>query len=59
MYPIFIRIIALPNKVKALLLDKKISFGHARALLAAKDIAKMADIVQKKPFERKTNRGIN
>ena len=43
----FIRIIALPNKVKALLLDKKISFGHARALLVAKDIAKMADIVQK------------
>ena len=43
----FIRIIGLPNKVKALLLDKKISFGHARALLAAKDITKMADIVEK------------
>ena len=36
----FIRIIALPNKVKALLLDKKISFGHARALLVAKILLK-------------------
>ena len=43
----FIRIIGLPDKVKALLIDKKISFGHARALLAAKNITKIADIVEK------------
>ena len=43
----FIRIVGLPNEVKALLIDKKISFGHARALLSAKNISKMANIVAK------------
>ena len=43
----FIRIIGLPNEVKALILENKISFGHARALLAAKNITKMAELVEK------------
>ena len=36
----FIRIIALPNKVKALLLDKKISFGHRKSITSAKILLK-------------------
>ena len=40
-----IRIVGLPDQIKELLSSKKISFGHARALLASKNIDKLAKIV--------------
>ena len=43
----FIRIVGLPDDVKQILIERKISFGHARALLSAKNISKMANIVTK------------
>ena len=43
----FIRIVGLPDDVKQFLIEGKISFGHARALLSAKNISKMANIVTK------------
>lgn len=43
-----IRIINLPNKTKQLLLNNKISFGHARALLGAQDINRLSDLIVKK-----------
>ena len=43
----FIRIVGLPKDIKLLLVEKKISFGHARALLSSKNISKMAKIVAK------------
>ena len=43
----FIRIVGLPKDVKLLLVEKKISFGHARALLSSKNISKMANLVAK------------
>ena len=43
----FIRIVGLPDDVKQFLIERKISFGHARALLSAKNISKMANIVTK------------
>ena len=36
----FIRIVGLPKDIKLLLVEKKISFGHARALLSSKNISK-------------------
>ena len=44
----FIRIVGLPEEVKKLLSAKKISFGHARALLAASNIKQLAKIVVSK-----------
>ena len=44
----FIRIVGLPEEVKKLLSTKKISFGHARALLAASNIKQLAEIVVSK-----------
>ena len=43
----FVRILGLPKDVKLLLIENKISFGHARALLSAKNIYKIANIVAK------------
>ena len=43
----FIRLVSLPKNIKELLAYNKISFGHARALLSAKDIDKMTNIVLK------------
>ncbi len=43
----FIRIVGLPDDVKQFLIEGKISFGHARALLSAKNISKMANLVTK------------
>ncbi len=43
-----IRIINLPDKTKGLLLNNKISFGHARALLGAEDINILSDVIVKK-----------
>ena len=43
----FIRIVGLPDDVKQFLIERKITFGHARALLSAKNISKMANIVMK------------
>lgn len=43
----FIRIVGLPDDVKQFLIERKITFGHARALLSAKHITKMANIVIK------------
>ena len=43
----FIRIVGLPKNIKELLAANKISFGHARALLSAKNIEKMTNIVLK------------
>ena len=40
-----IRLIGLPDNVKKQLVLKKISFGHARALISAKNINKLCDIV--------------
>jgi len=40
-----IRLIGLPDNVKKQLILKKISFGHARALISAKNINKLCDIV--------------
>ena len=44
----FIRIVGLPEEVKKLLSTKKISFGHARALLAASNIKQLAEMVVSK-----------
>ncbi len=43
-----IRIISLPDDVKKLLASKIISFGHARSLLASKNISSLAKIVVQK-----------
>ena len=43
-----IRIVSLPDDVKKLLASKIISFGHARALLASKNISSLAKIVVQK-----------
>ncbi len=42
-----VRIMGLPEEIKKLLSDKVISFGHARALLASKNISKLAKEVVK------------
>lgn len=44
----FIRIVSLPTDIKKLLELKKISFGHARALLASENIRKLATTVIEK-----------
>ena len=43
-----IRIVSLPEEVKKMLASKTISFGHARALLASKNISDLAKIVVQK-----------
>lgn len=44
----FIRLVSLPTDIKKLLELKKISFGHARALLASDNIKKLVTIVIQK-----------
>ena len=43
----FVRILGLPEDIKLFLAEKKITFGHARALLSAKNISKMGNVVVK------------
>ncbi|PPR27286.1 MAG: putative chromosome-partitioning protein ParB [Alphaproteobacteria bacterium MarineAlpha9_Bin4] len=40
-----VRILGLPENIKKLLSSKKISFGHARALLSAKNVHDLAKII--------------
>ena len=51
----FIRIVSLPTDIKKLLELKKISFGHARALLASDNIRKLVTtVIQKNLNVRQT-----
>ena len=51
----FIRIVSLPTDIKKLLELKKISFGHARALLASENIRKLVNtVIQKNLNVRQT-----
>ena len=51
----FIRIVSLPTDIKKLLELKKISFGHARALLASDNISKLVTkVIQKNLNVRQT-----
>ena len=43
----FVRILGLPADIKKFLAEKKITYGHARALLSAKNISKMGNEVVK------------
>lgn len=43
-----LRLLSLPNEVKTLLNDEKITPGHARAMLMVEDPVRMADIVVKR-----------
>ena len=44
----FIRIVGLPEDIKKLVRLKKISFGHARALLASENIVSLSEIVMQR-----------
>lgn len=42
-----LRLLALPDKIRALLTEKKLSFGHAKAVLMVKDEAKQELLAEK------------